>query len=303
MALLCGCYSARRTPTGPPEITRHRTTVMRSLFTERHLKHLLATPPAAELSIPDPTLPRFGLRLKPSRGPGTFAATWTLRYTFNGQKRRYSVGDARAKEYQARGKSPRATPPISRVDNGVDVAAEKSTRPGGLRSRRHGTSISHPRNSKPVRRGRKPRSVTTAGCISFPNSARSPLPTSPRATRARSSRSFSRAKGQEQEGQVVSAAARGLRAKRSALVGVHGLVRGYGGVIELNPLYRAVKLRADGHRQQCWTPDEYKRFLRRAKAKGTGRQGARVVADAIRLLVFTGMRRSEVLNLTWPKCD
>jgi len=276
---------------------------MRSLFTERHLKQLLATAPEAELSIPDPMLPRFALRLKPARGSGRFAATWVIRYTFNGQKRRMVVGDARAKGYEVARKE--AGGYLARVDSGVDVAAEREEARGRITvAQAWEQYLASP----------KFEAYTAGSQVATRNHGRLHIlpelgvlaldAVAPSDARAMVTKFSVVRKVKNKKGRLVSRG--GVGAARKAfrtLSAFMGWCADTAGLIELNPLYRAVKLRADGHRQQCWSPDEYKAFFaacERLEGNGAGKV-RRVVADAIRLLVFTGMRRGEVLNLTWPQ--
>lgn len=277
---------------------------MKSVFTERTLKQLLATPPAAELSIPDPSLPRFGLRLKPASGEGaTFAATWVLRYTLNGQKRRYRVGDARAMGYEEARQE--ALDLLVRVDKGVDVAAEKSEARGRitvaqaweqyLESTKFEECTAGSQTA--IRNHGRLHILPELGALALADVA-------PSHARAMVSKYSVVRKVKTKKGKLVERGGAGAARKAfRTLSAFMGWCADTAGLIEANPLYRAVKLRADGNRQQCWTPEEYKAFFsacERLEGNGAGKV-RRVVADAIRLLVFTGMRRSEVLNLKWSQ--
>jgi integrase len=282
---------------------------MRSLFTERALKQLLATAPTTELSIPDPTLPRFGLRLKPARGPGAFAATWVIRYTFNGQKRRVSVGDARAMSYQGDGDNPGArdlaAAMLARVDSGIDVATERAEARGRLTlAQAWDQYLASP----------KFESCTAGSQVAMRNHGRLHIvpelgalaltEVSPKDARAMVAKVTVVKKVKNKKGRLVSRGGAGAARKAfRTLSAFMGWCADTAGLIEANPLYRAVKLRAEGQRQQCWTPEEYKAFFAACEQlEGNGKgKVRRVVADAIRLLVLTGMRRSEVLNLTWSQ--
>jgi integrase len=226
-----------------------------------------------------------------------------IRYTFNGQKRRMSVGDARAKGYEEARKEAAAL--LARVDGGTDVSTEREVSAGRITlAQAWDQYLASPKfqsctagSQVAIRLHGRLHILPELGALALAD-------VSPSDARAMVAKFSVVRKVKSKKGKLVSRG--GVGAARKAfrtLSAFMGWCADTAGLIESNPLYRAVKMRGDGQRQQCWTPDEYKGFFaacERLEGNGAGKV-RRVIADAIRMLVFTGMRRSEVLNLTWPQ--
>jgi len=92
-------------------------------ITTAQVRAMLATPPAKDTSLFDVLLPRFALRVKPSRRPGARPAAWYfVRYTApDGRERRVKVGNPDTMTVDEARKAARAA--LAVVDAGGDPKA------------------------------------------------------------------------------------------------------------------------------------------------------------------------------------
>jgi len=92
-------------------------------ITAAQVREMLAAPPAKDTSLFDVLLPRFALRVKPSRRPGGRPAAWYfVRYTApDGRERRIKVGNPGTMLVEEARKAARAV--LAVVDAGGDPKA------------------------------------------------------------------------------------------------------------------------------------------------------------------------------------
>jgi len=278
---------------------------MRSPFTERALEQLRNSRPTKDSWVGDPTLPRFGLRLKPASSEASRPAlSWAIRYSVNGVKRRYHVADARSTDYNDKLRK-RVSELLHKIDDGTDIANERVAERGRitfaaawelyLKSQKFAEC--RPRSQGSIRDHGRLHLLPELG-------AKALADIGPNDARALVAKFSTVRKIKDKWGKLVQ---RGgpvtARKAFSTLSAFMGWAADVSGLIERNPLYRAVKLRADRRREQMWSSEEYQRFFAALDAlAGFGPDKVRpVVADAIRLIAFSGMRRGEVQNLVWSQ--
>lgn len=252
--------------------------------------HILAAEPGARLSDSDVV----GLTYKVSKAG---VASWTLRYRFEGQRREFRIGAASLTASQAR---TAARKKLHEIADGTDPLAAAAARKEAEAARKARVTVKAFRDTYQKHVQKKPLSKDSDDSIFD----RWIIPLLGNVAIA----DVGREHAQKLHAHVTDAGFK-IRANRAHALLSHLLTEAARRGLREAPLPRGVVIKNEENpRQRYLTPVESSRLWKALAAMQeptkSGRPGVHTdSAQALQLLMLTGCRKREILNLRWAEVD